>query len=148
VHRRHGFRARNRLRTETGEWEVRARVERFGEPALLLLLAGGPTHGYELLERLPEVSGEGRVDVGNVYRALRALEDEGIVVSEWSADLPGPTKRTYTLTEEGRALLASWIEALEQLRGGLSTFLDRAREGGDHVRTTPPTQVGASGSEP
>ena len=127
---------------------MRARVERFGEPALLLLLASGPTHGYELLERLPELLGEERVDVGNVYRALRALEEDGIVASEWMADLPGPTKRTYTLTEDGRALLAAWLEALELLRGDLSAFLDRAREGGDHVRTTPPTQVGASGSEP
>ena len=81
---------------------MRARVERFGEPALLVLLADGPTHGYELLERLPELLGEERVDVGNVYRALRSLEDEGLVTSEWRGDLPGPAKRTYTLTDEGR----------------------------------------------
>ena len=84
---------------------MRARVERFGEPALLVLVADGPTHGYELLERLPELIGDDRVDVGNVYRALRAFEDEGLVVSEWRGDLPGPTKRTYTLTDEGRAVL-------------------------------------------
>lgn len=148
MHRRRRVTARNRSRAEDGTWGVRARVERFGEPALLLLLASGPTHGYELLDRLPELSGEDRVDVGNLYRALRSLEEEGLVVSEWRADLPGPTKRTYTLTDEGRAVLASWLEALEQLRGGLAAFLDRAREGGDHVRTTPPTKVGASGSEP
>ena len=81
---------------------MRARVERFGEPALCSsLLADRPTHGYELLELLPELSGDDRVDVGNLYRTLRALEDEGIVASEWSADLPGPTKRTYTLTDDG-----------------------------------------------
>ena len=80
---------------------MRARVERFGEPALLQLVAAGPTHGYELLERLPRLIGEDRVDVGNVYRTLRALEDEGLVTSEWRADLPGPAKRTYTLTEDG-----------------------------------------------
>ena len=85
---------------------MRARVERFGEPALLLLLANEPTHGYELIERLPELSKEDRVDVGNLYRMLRSLEDEGLVASEWSADLPGPTKRTYTLTDEGHHLLA------------------------------------------
>ena len=53
---------------------MRARVERFGEPALLALLAARPTHGYELIEQLPDVSGDDRVDVGNLYRALRALE--------------------------------------------------------------------------
>jgi PadR family transcriptional regulator PadR len=104
---------------------VRARVERLGEPALLLLLSDGPTHGYELLERLPSLVGEERVDVGNVYRALRALEDEGLVVSEWQADLPGPAKRTYTLTGDGRDVLGLWVDSLGELRDGLTAFLDR-----------------------
>jgi len=122
-------------------------VERFGEPALLVLLASRPTHGYELLETLPELSGEDRVDVGNLYRSLRALEDEGLVASEWSADLPGPTKRTYTLTEGGHDVLASWLEAVEQLRDGLTDFLDRAQKGGDHVRKTPQTKARPTSSE-
>src|ERR671918_1096977 len=95
-HRRRRLRPRNRRRLEDGSWEVHARVERFGEPALLTLLAEGPTHGYELLERLPELVGEERVDVGNVYRALRGLEDEGLVASEWRAGLPRPPKSTHT----------------------------------------------------
>jgi PadR family transcriptional regulator PadR len=103
---------------------VRARVERFGEPALLTLLAQGPTHGYELLERLPELVGEERVDVGNVYRALRGLEDEGLVASEWRADLPGPAKRTYTLTDDGRAVLDRWRASLGALRDDITAFLD------------------------
>lgn len=74
--------------------------------------------------------------MGNVYRALRALEDEGLVVSEWSAELPGPAKRTYTLTDEGREVLGSWLESLTLLQDGIATFLERARtKGGDHVRT-------------
>jgi PadR family transcriptional regulator PadR len=115
---------------------VRPRVERFGEAALLVLLSERPTHGYELLERLPALVGEERVDVGNLYRVLRALEDEGVVASEWHADLPGPAKRTYSLTDDGRALLAAWLDALDALRGDVSDFLERARtKGGDHVRT-------------
>ena len=78
---------------------------------------------------------------------LRALEDEGIVASEWSAELPGPTKRTYTLTSEGHDLLASWLQAVEQLRDGLTDFLERAQKGGDHVRKTPQTRMGPAGSE-
>ncbi|MBA3402025.1 MAG: helix-turn-helix transcriptional regulator [Actinobacteria bacterium] len=129
MHRRQRSRARNRQRLPDGEWEVRARVERLGEPALLLLVSRGATHGYELLERLPALVGEERVDVGNVYRALRALEDEGLVVSEWRADLPGPAKRSYTLTEEGQALLGEWLRALGALRDDLTSFLDDSREG-------------------
>ena len=123
-------------------------MERFGEPALLVLLASRPTHGYELIERMPELSGEDRVDVGNLYRALRSLEEEGLVSSEWSGDLPGPTKRTYTLTDEGHDLLASWLRAIEQLRDGLTEFLEIAEKGGDHVRkASPQAQVGVAGSE-
>jgi PadR family transcriptional regulator PadR len=124
VHRRRRLRPRNRRRREDGSWEVHARVERFGEPALLSLLASGPTHGYELLERLPPLVGEERVDVGNVYRALRGLEEEGLVDSEWRADLPGPAKRTYTLTDDGRAVLELWRGSLASLRDELVTFLD------------------------
>jgi PadR family transcriptional regulator len=107
---------------------VRARVERFIEPSLLLLLRERPLHGYELIERLPEVVGEGRVDVGNLYRLLRALEAEGLVSSEWSAELPGPAKRTYELTAEGRRLLDRWAEALREVQGDVKSFLDRYEE--------------------
>jgi PadR family transcriptional regulator len=109
---------------------VQARVERFVEPSLLLLLRERPMHGYELLERMPELAGEDvRVDVGNLYRILRSLEEEEIVRSEWSADLPGPAKRTYELTEAGRRLLDRWAEALEQAQGIIAGFLRRYDEG-------------------
>lgn len=87
-------------------------------------------HGYELIERLPEIAGaETRVDVGNLYRLLRGLEDEGIVTSEWSAELPGPAKRTYELTDEGRALLDRWAESLREAQGVLTSFLKRYEQG-------------------
>jgi poly-beta-hydroxybutyrate-responsive repressor len=109
---------------------VRARVERFAEPSLLLLLRERPMHGYELIERLPEVAGgETRVDVGNLYRILRALEEEGIVTSQWSADLPGPAKRTYELTDSGRELLDRWAESLRGAQDVISGFLHRYEQG-------------------
>src|SRR6266516_4210729 len=73
MHRRHhgrGYRSRRRIGPD--EWAVRARVERFVEPTLLLLLRERPRHGYELIELLPELAGGERVDVGNLYRFLRA----------------------------------------------------------------------------
>src|ERR671924_914647 len=124
---RHGFRgARCRAFVRPGHWAVQARVERFIEPVLLLLLRERPMHGYELIERIPEVAGEElRVDVGNLYRVLRALEEEGIVSSEWSAELPGPAKRTYELTETGRRLLDRWAEALRHTQDVIVAFLTR-----------------------
>src|SRR4029453_1340625 len=125
--RRHHARSRSRRLLRPGHWHVQARVERFVEPSLLLLLRERPLHGYELLERLPELGVEGRVDIGNLYRLLRALEDEGLVSSEWSDELPGPAKRTYELTDEGRRVLDTWAEALRRAQGGIGTFLHPSR---------------------
>ena len=104
---------------------MRARVERFGEPALLLLLREAPAHGYELIERLPELLPDERVDMGNLYRVLRALEEQGVVSSEWDADAPGPAKRIYELTDEGRALLDSWAASLRGAQEHIGAFLAR-----------------------
>lgn len=122
-------RSRSRRRVGPGRWHVNARVERFVEPSLLLLLRERPLHGYELLERLPELGVEGRVDIGNLYRLLRALEQEGLVSSEWRDDEPGPTKRVYELTADGRGVLDTWAEALGRARTTIGTFLDRYEEG-------------------
>ena len=127
--RAHHPRSRSRRLVGPGRWHVHARVERFVEPSLLLLLRERPVHGYELLERIPELGVEGRVDIGNLYRLLRALEEEGLVSSEWSAELPGPAKRTYELTAEGRKLLDRWAEALGRAQETIGTFLERYEEG-------------------
>jgi len=131
VMRRHAYRGvRSRAFVRPGHWAVRARVERFVEPSLLLLLRERPMHGYELIERLPEVAGgETHIDVGNLYRVLRALEEDGIVKSEWSPELPGPAKRTYELTADGRRLLDRWAEALHGAQGVISAFLERYEQG-------------------
>jgi PadR family transcriptional regulator, regulatory protein PadR len=119
-----------RTRRRDGEgWRVRARVERFGEPALLLLLREAPAHGYELLERLPELLPDERIDMGNLYRVLRALEEQGVVRSEWDADAPGPAKRVYELTDEGRELLDGWAGALRTAQEHVSAFLARYEDG-------------------
>ena len=73
-------------------WHGRGgRIERFQVAALLLLLRERQAHGYDLLERLPEVIGEERVDVGNLYRVLRSLEEQGLVQQRVGRD-PSPAR--------------------------------------------------------
>jgi DNA-binding PadR family transcriptional regulator len=103
---------------------VFARVERFTEPAILLLLRERPAHGYDLLERMPELTGEQRVEMGNLYRLLRALEDEGLVSSEWDDG-----KRTYTISARGLQLLEHWVEALRNSLERTSRFIERYEHG-------------------
>jgi PadR family transcriptional regulator PadR len=117
---------------------VHARVERFTEPALLLLLRERPAHGYDLLERLPELTGEQRVEMGNLYRLLRALEEEGLVTSQWEGDAPGPAKRGYALTADGIRVLDQWAEALHASQDRTAAFLDRY-ERGEEVNDAPRT---------
>lgn len=124
--RRHRH-SRVRRRVGPGNFEVRARIERFAEPAVLLLLRERSVHGYELLEQLPELTGE-RVDMGNLYRFLRRLESDGIVRSEWDDRAAGPSKRIYELTNEGRALLDQWASALRDSQTRLDAFLTRYGE--------------------
>ncbi|MBT8192641.1 MAG: PadR family transcriptional regulator [Acidimicrobiia bacterium] len=123
-----GRRSRNRREVAPGEWEVTARVERFVEPALLLALRGGRSHGYELAERLAEVIGVESVDYGNLYRLLRSLEQEGIVSSEWDDQSEGHSKREYELTDSGELLLEAWVESLRQADERIAAFLRRYDE--------------------
>ena len=102
---------------------------RFLEPGLLALLRESPTHGYELIAELPTLVGTERVDVGNVYRALRAMEERGLVTSEWSDELPGPAKRTYEITDEGRRALERWSHWLREARTRIDALIERLDEG-------------------
>jgi PadR family transcriptional regulator len=102
---------------------------RFLEPGLLALLREQPTHGYDLINELPALLGTDRVDVGNVYRALRGMEHRGLVTSEWLDDLPGPAKRTYEITDEGRRALERWAQWLREARDRIDQLLERVEEG-------------------
>lgn len=115
---------------------MQARVERFVEPALLLALRDRETHGYELADELDAWLPDERVDLGNLYRLLRSLEEEGLVRSTWRDDLPGRAKRTYRLTAEGRSALDAWLAALRQTREAIDAFLHRA----DDTGVTPPEE--------
>jgi PadR family transcriptional regulator, regulatory protein PadR len=124
----HGHRPRTRRRG-SGGWAVHARVERFTEPALLLLLRDRPAHGYELVEELGELAPGVRIDMGNLYRSLRAMEAEGHLTSDWDAAAPGPAKRRYELTPSGQRLLDEWATALGQARDRIEAFLRRYEKG-------------------
>ena len=120
----HRYGPRTRWQAD-GRWHVRGRIERFVEPALLLLLAERPAHGYELVEPVSELLPGERIDMGNLYRVLRALEEDGLVTSEWDAAEPGPARRRYELTPQGRELLRAWVKALQQTQNVVTRFLRR-----------------------
>lgn len=92
--------------------------------SILLLLAEAPSHGYELLEGI-RVLGIDRADPGGLYRALRSMEQEGLVSSTWEESTAGPARRSYTLTDDGRMALDSWAQTLGAVRDLLGGYLER-----------------------
>jgi poly-beta-hydroxybutyrate-responsive repressor len=99
--------------------------KRFLQPCLLLLIAESPGHGYDLLERLT-VFGFER-DPGGLYRALRSMESEGLVRSEWQMSAAGPGRRRYELTNTGQERLQSSAWALLETRQVVESYLERFR---------------------
>ena len=121
----HSGGVRSRRRLGPGRWLVRARLERFTEPAVLLVLRDTPGHGYELLEQLQTLMPNERIDMGNLYRILRSLEREGLVSSTWDEEAPGPAKRVYVITESGRRVLGQWVAAFKKIEQQIAVFSKR-----------------------
>ena len=115
---------RGRRRQEDGSWLIKPPLTPLIEPALLIALRDGMTHGYDLADQIGTSLGVSRIDHGNLYRGLRKLEEEGIVTSEWNDQAAGRSKRTYALTDDGQALLDAWAETLQFTKERLSALLD------------------------
>ena len=96
-------------------WAPLGARRRWMEPFVLVLLAGGGTHGYSIIAQLGEMGITGaNVDVGQVYRTLRDLEASGHVTSRWSDDPTGPRRREYSLTTSGYAELDEWAAVMKE----------------------------------
>ncbi|MCW2717456.1 PadR family transcriptional regulator [Pseudonocardia sp.] len=99
----------------------------FLRPCLLLLLEESPGHGYELRDRLAELGASSPPDTAIVYRALNAMENEGLISSRWQRSTEGPQRRCYALTTQGREALGGWalqLAELDLLVGGVLRRLD------------------------
>jgi PadR family transcriptional regulator, regulatory protein PadR len=80
---------------------------------VLAALAGGPAHGYAVIQEIHRRSG-GAFDLleGTIYPALHRLEKNGLLSSSWTIADSGRKRRTYALTRRGRGALvhqrATW----------------------------------------
>jgi len=95
----------------------------FLTPWLLLLIRSLSMHGYQLMQTMTML-GLTAFDPTTVYRTLRRLEKEGLIISDWKTGEAGPAKRVYSLTEVGEELLGTWASALEQYQNVLNRFFD------------------------
>jgi poly-beta-hydroxybutyrate-responsive repressor len=95
-------------------------------PALLLLLAEGDSHGYDLMDQLDSLGFETEsLDSSILYRDLRDMEEMGLIQSTWDDDSKGPKRRVYQIKEEGLNRLSGWLESLDQVRNQIQVLQDR-----------------------
>ena len=77
---------------------VQGRMARFMEPCILLLLTAERSHGYELMEKLGHFGFDGTSsDMATLYRTLRQLEEDNMVVSAWEEGSQGPPRECTNL---------------------------------------------------
>jgi DNA-binding PadR family transcriptional regulator len=102
----------------------------FLRPALLTLLRRDNDHGYNLLQGLEElgIDIEG-MDPSVVYRALRDMEEEGLVQSQWGEESLGPRRRVYSLTGDGEDVVSSWKDDLQRTRDEIDSLLSAMKQG-------------------
>jgi DNA-binding PadR family transcriptional regulator len=95
-------------------WAPAASHHRWLEPFVLMALANGHSHGYAMIGALTEVGiNGGSVDVGQVYRTLRDLEQAGQVRSTWATGT-GAARRDYRITEQGSKALDEWAAVMKE----------------------------------
>jgi DNA-binding PadR family transcriptional regulator len=119
------------MANEGGEGQRKAPIESpalfatgFVRLCILMFISEGPSHGYELSQRLA-AAGMASLDRSGLYRALRTLESEGLVDSQWQTRRTGPPRRVYGLTQAGLDVLNDSMLRLISLQGILSDFLDK-----------------------
>jgi len=90
-----------------------------------VMLHRSQDHGYNLLNGLDEFGfNPGSKDPSLVYRALRELEDDGMVASNWDPDSSlGPQRRVYQITLQGEQYLADWVKDLKRTRVEIDTLI-------------------------
>lgn len=75
---------------------------------LALVKQSGPTHGYEIAQRLSS-AGLGEIKGGTLYPVLGRLEERGHLTSRWTGGVGGPGRKVVDITAEGVAALDTTV---------------------------------------
>ena len=97
-----------------------------GTLAILILkaLVSGPAHGYAVARWVEATTDDVlRIEEGSLYPALRRLEDNGWVTSEWGLSENNRRARFYTITRAGRAHLRAEATVWFRYAGAVSQVL-------------------------
>lgn len=91
---------------------------------VLKTLQAGPTHGWDIAQRIQQVSREVlRVGQGSLYPSLHRLETQGWITSEWGASDNNRRAKFYKLTAAGRRKLTDETESWRRFTGAVELIL-------------------------
>jgi transcriptional regulator len=91
---------------------------------ILKAVSLGPLHGYGVLLRIQQISGEELViQQGSLYPALYRLEHQGAIASEWGESENNRKAKYYRLTALGRARLGEETERWNRMSGIINGIL-------------------------
>ena len=91
---------------------------------ILKAVSLGPLHGYGVLLRIQQISGEELViQQGALYPALYRLEHRGAITSEWGESENNRRAKYYSLTDLGRARLGEETERWNRMSGIINGIL-------------------------
>src|SRR5580704_13029034 len=94
------------------------------ELLILKAVSLGKLHGYGVLLRIQQISGEQLViQQGSLYPALYRLEHEGSIKSEWGESDNNRRAKYYTLTPAGRKQLVAEAERWNRMAGIIGSIL-------------------------
>ncbi len=92
---------------------------------VLHVLSRGPSHGYAIAQAVARGSGDAlRLGEGTLYPVLRALEQGGLVVSEWQPTDSGPARKVYAITPAGEAECAQRVQEWDERVRAIRAVLD------------------------
>lgn len=92
----------------------------FLQSVTLLLINQGPKYTYEIKADILKLTKGGfDIDRNNLYKKLRTLEAEGILQSIKEPSAQGANRKYYTITPNGKVLLAKSIDTLYPLLSSL-----------------------------
>lgn len=82
---------------------------------ILLALAAQDLHGYGIIQEINRISAEAyRIGPGTLYDNLKKLLNQGLV-EDYEEDDAGEARRMYSLTEEGRRMLAADVSRMKRI---------------------------------
>ena len=88
----------------------------FLQSITLLLINQGPKYTYEIKADILKLTKGGfDIDRNNLYKKLRLLEKDGILKSQLEPSAKGAQRKYYTITPQGKVLLAKSKKTLSPL---------------------------------